>query len=120
MAYVIFWFKSVPLTALLNFVLSSSNICIRPEIPVHLFVVIIGYEFPNPSLKWSTKVKVEHAAPLILLLKGATNIRAIKLKIMTNRLKIVEIIKNITLHAVEELDSELKQQYENYLYNTTN
>jgi len=43
-------------------------------------------------------------------LKGATNIRAIKLKIMTNRLKIVEIIKNITLHAVEELDSELKQQ----------
>lgn len=29
---------------------------------------------------------------------------------MTNRLKIVEIIKNITLQEVEELESELKQQ----------
>ena len=43
-------------------------------------------------------------------MKVATNIIAIKLKIMTNRLKIIEIIKNITRHAFEELDSELKQQ----------
>jgi len=43
-------------------------------------------------------------------LKGVTNIRAIKLKIITNRLKIIEIIKNITRQRVEELDPELKQQ----------
>ena len=45
-------------------------------------------------------------------MKVATNIIAIKLKIMTNRLKIVEIIKNTNRHVFKELDSEadLKQQ----------
>ena len=45
-------------------------------------------------------------------MKGVTNIRAIKLKIIINRLKIIEIIKNTNRRVFKELDSEadLKQQ----------
>jgi len=45
-------------------------------------------------------------------LKGVINKRTIKLKTMTNRVKIIETIKNIIRHTVEEVDAEaeLKQQ----------